>query len=268
MTVADMTLKPDNWGGDARFGLFIVGVEAVPEAEWWAMAPPGVSIHVARVSAPAPWGMWDDARETVELAPDLARGAAQFAGMALSAVVLAHSSSSIAGGRGWDEAATRALRMHLDPATAVTTNGEDCALALRHLGVSRPYLVFPPWFGDGIIATGRTHFAEQGFADGGAMRNDPGRKWAETPPGQLYGQLMHLEQDAGALADQIVANCPAEADGVLIVGTGLRCVGIIEPLETALGRPVVSANQASLWRCLRLAGMEAPVPGYGRLLAG
>ena len=28
--------------------LFIVGVEAVPEAEWWAMAPPGLSIHAAR----------------------------------------------------------------------------------------------------------------------------------------------------------------------------------------------------------------------------
>ena len=26
----------DNWGDRARFGLFIVGNEAVPEAEWWA----------------------------------------------------------------------------------------------------------------------------------------------------------------------------------------------------------------------------------------
>ena len=38
----------DNWGWQARIGMFIVGNEAVPEAEMWAMAyfmsqstPPG-----------------------------------------------------------------------------------------------------------------------------------------------------------------------------------------------------------------------------------
>ena len=45
-------MRADNWGWRARIGLFIVGNEAVPEAEWWAMAPPGVSVHAARVTAP------------------------------------------------------------------------------------------------------------------------------------------------------------------------------------------------------------------------
>jgi maleate isomerase len=79
---------------------------------------------------------------------------------------------------------------------------------------------------------------------------------------------MHIRQDSGLLFDQVVANCPASADGVLIVGTGLRCVGIIDELESRLSLPVVTANQASLWRCLGLAGVDAPVVGYGRLLAG
>ena len=52
----------DNWGWRARIGLFIVGNEAVPEAEWWAMAPPGVSVHAARVTARAPWARWRDDR--------------------------------------------------------------------------------------------------------------------------------------------------------------------------------------------------------------
>ena len=29
----------DNWGWQARIGMFIVGSEVVPEAEWWAMVP-------------------------------------------------------------------------------------------------------------------------------------------------------------------------------------------------------------------------------------
>ena len=43
---------------------------------------------------------------------------------------------------------------------------------------------------------------------------------------------------------------------------------IIAALEERLGRPVVAANQASLWRALDVAGVKAPVAGYGRLLAG
>ncbi len=43
---------------------------------------------------------------------------------------------------------------------------------------------------------------------------------------------------------------------------------IIEVLEWDLGRPVVSANQASLWHCLRRAGVREAVAGYGGLLRG
>ena len=53
---------------------------------------------------------------------------------------------------------------------------------------------------------------------------------------------------------------------MLIAGTGFRCVGILETLEQDLARPVISANQASLWHCLRLSGIRTPIPGYGSLL--
>ena len=92
--------QPDNWGWRARIGMFIVGVEAVPEAEWWAMLPDGVSVHAARVTAQTPWARWHDERSGVELSDDLTRGAEQFATMRLSAVVIGHSSSSIVGGTG------------------------------------------------------------------------------------------------------------------------------------------------------------------------
>ena len=43
-------------------------------------------------------------------------------------------------------------------------------------------------------------------------------------------------------------------------------MAILEALEQDLKRPVLSANQASLWRCLRSAGMGGAVEGYGSLL--
>ena len=133
-----MTQK-DNWGWRARIGLFIVGNEAVPEAEWWAMAPSGVSVHAARVTAMSPWANWRADRGGVDLADDLARGARQFAGMRLTAVVLAHTTSSVVGGKGWHEATVSALSTMIGKGTFVTTNGHDTIEALKASGVKRPF---------------------------------------------------------------------------------------------------------------------------------
>ena len=119
-------LGRDNWGWQARIGMFIVGNEAVPEAEMWAMAPPHVSIHAARVTASSPWAPWDTGRTTVSLADDLTRGCRQFAAMRLSAVVVGHSSSSFVGGVGWDRAVVAQLAEILGPEIALSTNGLDC----------------------------------------------------------------------------------------------------------------------------------------------
>jgi maleate isomerase len=57
----------------------------------------------------------------------------------------------------------------------------------------------------------------------------------------------------------------AEADGIFISCTGLKTSEIIEDLENTLGKPVVSANQASVWNALQLAGAETRLDGLGRL---
>lgn len=259
-------MSNDNWGEVARIGIFIVGAEAVPEAEWWAMAPPGVSIHAARVSAPAPWAQRTTGDTDIMLAPDLARGVEQLAALAPSAVVLAHSSSSIAGGAGWDDDVVEKLSNCMPSTTKVTTNGVDCVLALTASSVTAPFLVFPAWFGNETIASGLDYFAQRGLRAAAHVRQDPGPVWQDIQPEGLYGAMMHVEQQADLLRDQIVAACPADADGVMIVGTGVRCVGIIADLEAKLNRPVITANQASLWRCLRLAGADSTVAGYGALL--
>lgn len=264
MTNADD--RADNWGWKARIGMFIVSSEPIPEAEWWAMMPPGVSVHAARVAAPTPWARWAEDRASVELEDDVARGARHFAQMRLSAVVIGHSSSSIMGGKGWDAAVVARLSEAVAPGTIVTTNGLDCQAALRASGVERPYVVFPAWFGDATLEKGVAYFAEHGFRPAGHMRFDPGRNWRDVPPRELYPQGMAFEQDVESLYRQIIKSCPSDADGVLIAGTGFRCVGILQDLERDLQRPVISANQASLWHCLRLSGVRTPVSGYGNLL--
>ena len=41
---------------------------------------------------------------------------------------------------------------------------------------------------------------------------------------------------------------------------------MIERLEAQLGKPVITSNQATVWRCLRHLGYTLPIKGYGRLL--
>jgi maleate isomerase len=258
--------QQDNWGWRARIGLFIVGNEVVPEAEWWAMAPSGVSVHAARVTAKSPWAQWNDNRTKVELADDVLRGAKQFAAMHLSAVVLAHTTSSVVGGKGWDEATVAALSAVVGTNTIATTNGLDTIAALEASNVKRPFLVLPAWYPDDTIAAAMAYYTDHGFAPAGSLRLDPGRKWRDLPPRDLYGHGMAVAQEVEPLYAQVRAACPAGADGVLIGGTGFRCVAILEALEQDLQRPVISANQASLWHCLRRAGVREVVSGYGRLL--
>jgi maleate isomerase len=261
-------IQSDNWGWRARIGLFIVSSEAVPEAEWWAMVPTGVSVHAARIAAPAPWAQWINGdRRAVTLADDFKRGAEHFANMRLNAVVVGHSSSSILGGPGWDQAVVAALRELLPAETHVTTNGFDCIAASSASQVQRPYLVFPPWFNDSVVSAGVQYFADQGLDSAGHMRADPGRGWRDLAPSELYPRGIGFAQDVESLYRQIRNTCPDDADGVLIAGTGFRCVGICDDLEHDLNRPVITANQASLWHCLTLAGIRPDVDGYGALLA-
>ena len=63
----------------------------------------------------------------------------------------------------------------------------------------------------------------------------------------------------------IKADVP-ESEAVFVSCTALRTSAIIEELEQALGKPVVTSNQALVWHSLRLSGYDDAVEGYGQLL--
>ena len=57
-----------------------------------------------------------------------------------------------------------------------------------------------------------------------------------------------------------------DAEAVLISCGALRTLQVVEEIEQKLGKPVVCSNQAMIWECLRLAGVDDRIEGYGRLL--
>lgn len=59
-----------------------------------------------------------------------------------------------------------------------------------------------------------------------------------------------------------------DAEAVLLPDTALHSVAWLEDLERTLGKPVLTANQVSIWDGLRLAGASAPRDGLGALFRG
>jgi maleate isomerase len=58
----------------------------------------------------------------------------------------------------------------------------------------------------------------------------------------------------------------SQAEALFISCTALRSALVTADIEKAIGRPVVTSNQASAWNCLRLCGDDATHPEWGRLM--
>ncbi len=56
-----------------------------------------------------------------------------------------------------------------------------------------------------------------------------------------------------------------DAQAVLLPDTALHTIGLLDQLDARVGKPVLTANQVSVWQGLRLAGEASPRPGLGAL---
>lgn len=57
----------------------------------------------------------------------------------------------------------------------------------------------------------------------------------------------------------------AEAQAILVPDTAMHTLGIVGELEAAVGKPVLTANQVSVWEGLRLAGHRLSAGNLGAL---
>lgn len=227
----------------ARFGVLTPDFDPVPESELWAMAPCGVSFHAARIPRPprpaafvAPPKIDDAVDGLVEVGP--------------RAIFSAYTGSSYALGAEEDERVHRRLELRSKGVPVISTCAAAAA-AFRELAVRRLSLVHPPWFTEEANENGRRYWQAAGFDVLQSARPQPSRSFSEVAPREVF--------------DFVVAETPRQAEAVFIGGNGLRAVGVIQALETRLGRPVLTANQVLLWEGLRRAGSDAPVTQYGKI---
>jgi maleate cis-trans isomerase len=81
---------------------------------------------------------------------------------------------------------------------------------------------------------------------------------------------IYTAAEVGTLVpDQVVAMVAAadhpDAEAVLVPDTAMHTLAIIDKLEAAVGKPVLTANQVTVWKGLELLGPVPPLPGLGAL---
>ena len=225
----------------------VVPYDFALDRELWRWVPDDISLHVTRMP-------YVPLAATIEMAihvsdPELvARGATEVHAVSPLVTAYACTSGSFIGGVAGETALVAAMTRAGAPA-AVTTSGA-LLTALRHLDINR-ITTATPYTAD-LTAGLSSYLAEAGI------------DVAATAGLGLTSEIWTVPYDVTA---QLVrdTNC-ADAEAVFISCTNLPTYDVIAALEAELGKPVLTANQVTMWSALTIAGRKAVGPGQ-QLLA-
>jgi len=85
-----------------------------------------------------------------------------------------------------------------------------------------------------------------------------------------HQDILTAEEVGGLGHDRVLRmireNDDPRAQAVLVPDTALHSAAWLEELDAIAGKPVLTANQVSFWKALRLAGDSNPRDGLGALL--
>jgi maleate cis-trans isomerase len=237
--------------GRLRLGVLVPGGNPTVEPEFYRMAPPSITVHFARLASPAgvPGAVAGLEGRTLGYLDALPAAASVLAEVKPDFVALSHTALSYMNGCANEPALLERLSGLVG--TRAVTAARAVTEALRHLGARRIAIATP--YSEAIGVASQAYWQAAGF-------EIVARRQLEGVV-NIYDET---EERAAVLGRQ--ADTPG-AEAVLISGTGLPTVGIVEGLERELGKPVVTSQCATLWCALRALGIKRPVRGYGRLLA-
>jgi maleate isomerase len=138
------------------------------------------------------------------------------------------------------------------PGIACTTPPTAALAALKALGARRIAVLTP--YTEGVNRRVRDYFTGRGLAIAafGAFDKESDVEIAAIAPASIVAAARALDAP--------------DIEAIFLSCTGMRGLAVVEELEARLGKPVITSNQAMAWHALRLAGYDAPLAGFGRLL--
>ncbi|MBM3218712.1 MAG: hypothetical protein FJZ38_08505 [Candidatus Rokubacteria bacterium] len=234
-----------------RIGVLVPAGNPTVEPELCRMAPASVTLHFTRLDSGegTPGELAGIEQRLLVYLDALPAAVPLLAAVQPAVVVLAHTSVSYALGFAHEPALIDRMTK-LAGCPGITASRAVLA-AFAHLGVRRIALATP--YSASIEALGAAYWKAAGLEVVAHHRLEGVTNIYEETEARAYA--------LGRATDT------RDADALLISGTGLPTAGIIQRLEDEIGKPVVTGQTAALWNALRVAGAEARVRGYGRLLA-
>lgn len=240
-TLAPSPLRTINYGTRAKIGMMFPSANFVAEPQMNAMLPPGVSLHATRLHLDTAnhLSMLERTEEATALLADAEVDVIAFHCTGVTMYDL-------------DVVDQVKRRMAAVTTTKTVVTADAIVEALRLLGASRIVLVTP--YLQETNDREKAFLAHHGvtvLADRGLQLSSAAAFGAVTPQ-EWY--------------DHVLAMRRPDADAYFLSCTAIKSSEAIDALESELGKPVISSNQAVLWSALRTAGITDRVDGYGRLM--
>jgi maleate cis-trans isomerase len=237
----------DPYGWLAKVGLILPSTNTVNAHEWMMMAPNGVSIDVARAML-----LGKSTQESYDaMAKSTEKAAEELATAEVDILAYGCTSGSFMCSR--DEITRRLTEI---AGVQATTTSDSVIAALKALGVSRVSMVTPYMR---FINQGEVRFLQE---EGFEVVAEVGLGLGETQ--QQRRAINRVPQED--ILDMVRSVDRPEAEAIFISCTALPSLPLVASIETEMGKPVVTSNQATFWNVLRLLGLKASICGFGTLL--
>jgi len=246
------------YGWRAKLGVIIPSVDVVTEPEFSKMTPEGVTCHYQRFSfrggraglAPGevvePSAVIEELKGVGELVPEAAE---MISHIKPSSVAMCCTGGSFVHGCGHDKVLIQRMKDRNGglPTTTASTAAVD---ALNKLGVRKVSLATPY---PEELARIQEKFVED---SGIKVLHTTWISKRDTVASEISYETVYK------LAEE--SNEP-ESEAIFISCVNLHTIELIDKIEADMKKPVITSNQATMWRLLRLANISDEVKGYGQL---
>jgi len=228
----------------ARLGFILMSTDLAAESDFYDIAPKDVAIHITRLKT-------DDhtTNETLSKHIEFMADAASRIQPDTKPDVISYSctSGSIVIGEEKIKEEIKKGAPYAIPMTLVTGVVDALReLKIKNLVVGTPYL-------DEINTKEAEFLNNKGFSvlNIQGLNLTKGIEFGTVTPDYWIKFAEEINEES---AEAIFLSCG-----------GIRSTEVIDQIEQKTGKPVITSNQAQMWSCLRRAGVEDQISGFGKL---
>ncbi len=233
-------------GFKARIGLLIPSTNVIAEPEFYMMAPRGVTFHFGRLEHRRDLGL----EKYENMINELPKEVEKLSHAGVKAIAFTCTTGSLYGGKGYNEWVEEQIRKVA--AVDVTSTSSAVLEALRNFNAKKISVLTP--YSSEVNDLEKEFLESHGFKVQSIRTLD------------THG-LGHSDIEQRLLFDQVKTLGDNDCEAVFLSCTGLPTITVLGEIEAALRKPVISSNQATMWKLKKMLGLTEPIDGLGSLLS-